>query len=177
MRATNADVVAKEIQGYAEDVERRLRNMVAEFAYEAALAVAPIIPIGDAASIAVGLESKDPSDPTVAYANYYKKRKEDYGLEMEPGFHRNSLRYSKSGNFSFIRDIRTTEDMSQDIFNDASSYYEIGDNFSIGSSGPAYAALEGGSSEQAPNGILGLGLEAMQDIYKMDMKRFYDSSN
>lgn len=178
MRATNADAVAKEIQGYTEDVERRLRSMVAEFAYEAALAISANVPIGDATSLEMGLQNTDPKDPTVAYANYYKQRMSKWGIDTEVGFHKGALRYSGTGNFSLVRDIKDVDEMSNDIFNDASAYYEIGDTFHIGALGTAYDFLEANGSEQTEGqGIAAPSDESIAAIYKTDMKRFYDSAD
>lgn len=175
MQVENVDKVSAELKEYQAEVERKLKGMVAQFAYEATLAISDNIPIGDATSLSMGLEGGDPKDPTVAYANYYKKRQKSYGIETEVGFHKGALRYLESGNFSLVTDVKEVQDMANDVFYDASAYYELGDTFYIGAKGPGYAALQGGSSEQAPQGFIEPSEEAIIQLYTSDMKRMYDS--
>lgn len=176
MRVSNADFVAREINDYRTEVERKLKGMVAQFAYEASLAISDHIPIGDALSLAMGLESKDPKDPTAAYANYYKNRKRKYSIDTEVGFHKGALRYSEDGDFStLITEIKDTTEMANDVFHAAISSYNIGDTFYIGAKGPGYTALESGSSEQAPSGFIQPSEQAIIQLYSSDMKRMYDS--
>jgi len=65
---------------------------------------------------------------------------------------------------------------AEDVQNTADSYYRIGERFFIGAEGTAYDELEKGSSTQAPDGISKPADQAIADIYRLDMKTYYDAS-
>lgn len=165
MRASNADVVAKEIEEYKAEVERKLKGMVAMFAHSASMAISENIPIGDPVRLAVD----------AVYAELYANREEALGIDAVPGFHRGALGYSESGNFQFMPIIFEAIEAADIVLEDVESYYNIGDSFFIGAKGPGYEALEGNSSDQTNGeGIAAPSERAIINIYKTDMKSFYD---
>lgn len=178
MRVSNADEVAAEIADYKLEVERKLKGMVSMFAYAATRAIQEKIPIGDQASIDAGALATN--GPQKAYFDLYDKRNSRYGIgggdDIEVGFHRGALGYSESGNFQFVPIVMDEMMAAEELQMDVESYYAIGDRFFIGAEGPAYDALEAGSSAQAPDGISTPAVQAIADIYRLDMKTYYDAS-
>lgn len=179
MRVSNADEVAKEIQDYKLEVERKLRGMVSMFAYAATRAIQEKTPIGDQASIEAGAFAVN--GPQKAYYDLYVDRDNKYNIggggdSPEVGFHRGALGYSESGNFQFepvvVEEYTAAENLQMTVDNQ----YKIGDKFFIGAEGPGYDALEKGGSTQAPDGIRNPAMQAMTDIYRLDMKTYYDAT-
>lgn len=178
VRVSNANEVAKEILDYKTEVERKLRGMVSMFAYAATRAIQEKTPIGDQASIDAGEIAAN--GPQKAYYELYSKRNDRFGIgggdDIEVGFHRGAFGYSESGNFQFVPVVMDELTAAEDLQMDVEAYYAIGDKFFIGAEGPGYSALEAGSSEQAPDGISGPAMQVISDIYRMDMKTYYDAS-
>ena len=176
VNVSNADEVAKEILDYKTEVERKLRGMVSMFAYAATRAIQEKTPIGDQASIDAG-ELAD-SGPQKVYYDLYMARKDNpsLGIDAVLGFHRGALVYSENGNFQFSPDVVEEYTAAEEVQNAVDTRYAIGDRFFIGAEGPAYDALEAGSSAQAPDGISGPAMQVISDIYRMDMKAYYDAS-
>lgn len=174
MRVSNADEVAGEIADYKLEVERKLKGMVSMFAYAATRAIQEKIPIGDQASIDAGEIAA--SGPQKAYYDLYSKRNDNFGIDTEVGFHRGALAYSESGSFQFSPNINEEYTAAEEVQNSLDAQYAIGDRFFIGAEGPAYDALEAGSSAQAPDGISKPADQAIADIYRLDMKTYYDAT-
>jgi hypothetical protein len=166
--ASNADAIAKQLEEYSKEVERRLKNMVAGFAREVALAASENTPVGNAEDIV----------REGAYRNYYLDRQKPsptgYGISAEPGYHSGAWQYSE-GAMKFSPMIFTSNEMADDVENEASASYKLGDTFAIGAIGPGYADLEGGSSLQAPNGIGAPTIAQIQASHEADLKRYYDA--
>lgn len=178
MRATNADVVAKEIADYTEEVERRLKDMVAMFAFKATEAIQENIPIGDQESINAGANQS--GTPAASYYKLYEIRANNPALQIpaQAGYHRGALGYSYSGNFQFMPIVFEARDSAEQLMYDVESYYQLGDTFYIGAEGPAYDLLNENSSEQTNGqGIAKPSDEAIAAIYRTDMKSFYDLAN
>ena len=177
MRATNAGFVADEINMYTAEVGRRLKEMVAMFAFRATEAIQENIPIGDAASL----------DTNTTYANLYARRYKAYSIPEEVGYHRGALHYSESDKFNFSPTIVDAYDAANAVYDDALSQYQIGDTFYIGAAGPmssdnrtkgegGYDLLDRGSSDQAPEGIKTPSERSIISIYSNDLKSFYDAA-
>lgn len=171
MQISNADKVSEEVQKYKEEVELKLKSMVAMFAFETAQAISRNTPIGSASSLEAG-ELANGKGPFAAYLELYVKRNERWNIPVEVGYHRGALQYSESGDFPFTPDINSDYDASNSIYDDASSQYKIGDTFYIGAQGPAYDFLEDGKSEQAPQGIT---IPALAEVYSIDLPSIYNS--
>ena len=176
VNVSNADEVAKEILDYKTEVERKLRGMVSMFAYAATRAIQEKTPIGDQASIDAGeIATEGPQrDYYISYQD--RKNNPNIGIDTKVGFHRGAYEYSETGNFQFSPEITEEYAAAEDLQNSVDARYAIGDKFYIGAEGPGYSALEAGSSEQAPDGISGPAMQVISDIYRMDMKTYYDAS-
>lgn len=175
VRVSNANEVAKEILDYKTEVERKLRGMVSMFAYAATRAIQEKTPIGDQASIDAGEMAAN--GPQKDYYNLYAGRQRDYGIKTEVGFHRGAYEYSETGNFQFSPDVLEEYSAAEEVQNAVDARYAIGDKFFIGAEGPGYYALDKeASSAQAPDGISGPAMQVISDIYRMDMKTYYDAS-
>lgn len=177
VRASNADAVAKEILDYKTEVERKLRGMVSMFAYAATRAIQEKTPIGDQDSIEAGRDATE--GPQRDYFVLYRDRKNNpnIGIDTKVGFHRGAYEYSESGNFQFSPEIVEEYAAAEEVQNAVDAKYAIGDKFFIGAEGPGYYALDKeASSEQAPDGISGPAMQVISDIYRMDMKTYYDAS-
>lgn len=163
--ASNTDEIAKQLEEYSKEVERKMKNMVAGFAREVALAASENTPVGSAEDM---LREKS------RYRQYYLDRKDEYGIPVEPGYHSGAWQYSE-GNMKFVPVVFTSREMADDVFNEAESSYKLGDTFSIGAVGPGYADLEAGRSDQAPQGIGTPTVAQIQASHEADLKRYYDA--
>jgi len=175
MQVGNADFVAREINDYRTDVERKLKGMVESFAFAATRAIQQNIPVGNQAAIEAG---KSGVQPEATYRQLYQLRENTYGIEMQAGYHRGALKYSEDGSFEMGENVLVTDayDAANAVYDAANSYYEIGDTFYIGAEGPAYDLLENNSSPQTNgNGIMRPSEEMISEIYRSDMKTFYDN--
>lgn len=174
MRASNADVVAKEIQEYKAEVERKLKGMVAMFAYQTAQIVQEQTPIGSASSLEAGDSGEKPYD---TYFALYQKRQREYGIDIDVGFHKGAITFSEDSNFEFNPDIQDDYAALNDVYEAAENRYQIGETFYIGASGPGYDFLDkkngAKGSDQAPNGIVEPSLPR---IYAIDNKVNYDGT-
>jgi hypothetical protein len=162
--ASNADAIAKQLEEYSKDVEKRLKNMVAGFAREVALAASANTPVGNAEDII--RESR--------YRQYYLDRQDEFGISAEPGYHSGAWQYSE-GAMQFSPMIFTSNEMADDVENEASASYKLGDSFAIGAIGPGYDDLESGRSGQARQGITAPTLAQIQASHEADLKRYYDA--
>ena len=177
VNVSNADEVAKEILDYKTEVERKLRGMVSMFAYAATRAIQEKTPIGDQASIDAGKIATE--GPQRDYYISYRDRKNNpnIGIDTKVGFHRGAYEYSETGNFQFSPEITEEYAAAEALQNSVDARYAIGDKFYIGAEGPGYHALDKeASSAQAPDGISGPAMQVISDIYRMDMKTYYDAS-
>lgn len=154
MITSNADEIAKELEKYAEDVERKLKAMVAGFA-------------GDMVESA-SYRTKVISDAVLStskWQNIYRKRKDNFGIAIEPGYHAGAWKYV-DGQLTFNNpSIRSTSEAQSDAVSDARSQYNLGQNFSIGMTGPA-AAYAGPSFSDIEPVIL--------TAYSSNIKRYFD---
>ena len=163
--ASNIDEVAKQLEEYSLDVQRRLKNMVAGFAREVSLAASNNTPVG----------SNDMFIEHSRYHNYYLDRKNKYGIPIEPGFHSGAWQYTETDTPTFTPVIFSKENAADDNFNEAESSYKLGDDFYIAATGPGYYALENGSSLQAPSGITAPTLAAIESAHQADFRKYYDA--
>lgn len=174
MQVSNAAIVADEIQKYKEEVEQKLKGMVARFAYAATEALSDNTPIGDDAAIEAGRIRGTSGQRK--YYQLYANREQNYGIDAKAGFHKGAYVYSADSNFTFNPEIVNPSDAASAVELAVLSQFNIGDTFYIGASGPGYEALDSGSSLQAPDGIASPSEEAIFNIYKSDMQAFYDGA-
>jgi hypothetical protein len=166
--ANSADAIAKQLEEYSAEVERKLKNMVAGFAREVALAASENTPVGTAEDII----------REGAYQDYYLDRQKappaGYGIEAKEGYHSGAWQYSE-GDLKFSPMIFTAEQMADDVENEAAATYKLGDSFAIGAIGPGYEFLEGGNSAKARQGVTAPTLAQIQASPEADLKRYYDA--
>jgi len=163
---SNSQDVAKSLDEAAKVIERRLKQMMAGFAAEVASKASANTPIGNA---------EDAQNETTKYGMLYKNREKNYKIDADVGFHKGAFVYSESmlGTEDFNPNIVPVGLMLADIENMAESQYQIGDDFYIGAVGPGYAALESGSSDQAPDGISKPTISDIQNANASDLQRLY----
>lgn len=176
----NADKVHESLSAYKEEVERKLKEMVAKFAYKIAEVASSNTPIGDQASIDIGAGGKEPFK---TYYDFYAGRYKEYQIPMKVGYHKGAWQHSESGDFRSFFNRRITEPSSafNSVYNETVDSYNIGDTFYIGAIGPGFAALNGtdGSipkSSQAPNGIMAPSISDIMVIYNSDIKHMFDNA-
>jgi len=178
MIASNAKEVAKEIEQYKDEVERKLKGMVAMFAHSATVAIQENTPIGDIQSIMDG--ESGVNKQATSYYNLYVIRNKKYSIDggdpgdIQVGFHRGAYGYSESGSFEFLPMVIDQNEAADQLMYDVEAYYQIGDTFFIGGKGPGFDAIENGISNQAPDGITGPSMKDIEQIYRLNMKTFYD---
>lgn len=165
INGSNSDVIAKQLEEFSKEVERKMKNMVAGFAREVALAASANTPKGNAPDMLVE-DSR--------YRQYYLDRQDDYGIPIESGYHSGAWQYSE-GSMNFTPVIFSASEMSNDVFNEAEASYQLGNSFSIGAVGPGYGALENGSSDQAHNGISEPTFDQIRASNEADLRRYYDA--
>lgn len=165
IKATNTDVIAKQLEEFSKEVDRRLKSMVAGFAREVALAASRNTPVGN---------FEDMMKENSTYRGYYLDRQDAHGIPIAPGYHSGAWQYSET-TFNFTPMIFTSAEMADDVFNEAESSYQLGDTFAIGAIGPGYADLEAGRSDQAPEGIGTPTVAEIQTAHQSDLKRYYDA--
>lgn len=162
---SNADIITKQLEEYSKEVERKLKNMVAGFAREVALAASENTPIGNAT---------DMMQENTKYRGYYLNRQDEFGIPIEPGYHSGAWQYTE-GTAKFTPVIFSSNEMANDVENEAESSYQLGNSFSIAAIGPGYADLEGGRSDQAPEGIGTPTIAQIQAAHQAQLKRYYDA--
>lgn len=162
--ASNTDEITKQLEEFSKEVERKMKNMIAGFAREVAITASENTPVG----------SNDMFVENTRYRNYYLNRQDEYGLPIEPGYHSGAWQYTE-GSPTFKPVIFTTEDVANDVFNEAEVSYKLGDIFAIAATGPAFADLENGSSIQAPQGIGIPTVAQIQTAHQADLKKYYDA--
>lgn len=154
MITSNADEIAKELQKYAEDVERKLKAMVAGFAGDMVESASTRTKAIDANLLS-----------TEKWQGIYEARQEKYRIPIEPGYHAGAWKYV-DGQLTFDNpSIRSTSEASSDAVADARVQYKLGQTFSIGLIGPA-AAYAGPDFSSIEPVIL--------TAYSSNIKRYFD---
>lgn len=153
-----ADVTecSKSLAVYREEVERKLKHMVAGFAKEVALA----------ASNATRKGHVSEGGNTGKYLEYYRKRFEKHHISPVEGFHKGAWTYTEGG-LVFNPNIYDTATMGDMVEYKAETNYKIGDSFTIGAYGPAYEMLQG------LDDIIGEVDSTVRRTYQINLKRLY----
>lgn len=162
---SGSEQLQKQLEEFSVTFKRKLENMVEEFAVEVAKTASNQTPIGNETDLMKGSGS---------YWNYYKTRRDNFGLPIEVGYHKGAWGFSNTSNFSFQQKIESVMNMLNDVRNDAESVV-LGRDFYIGAKGPGFYSLEHGSSAQAPDGIMAPTLAMIMQAQKADLQRFYDN--
>ena len=152
MITTNADQITKELQQYADQVERKLKAMVAGFAGEIAIAASSQTKVVDPTLIEGALNAM------------YSKRKIDHKIDMEPGYHAGAWRYAE-GELTLDPVIYTSGQVKSNVTADAKANYNIGDSFKVELKGP-------GANHAGPTGAEVEPL--ITAAYKANIKRYFD---
>ena len=155
MLTNNADVISKELQQYATEVERKLKYAVAGFASEVALAASD-----NTAMASEGLINK--------WYGIYKARADQLGIDMAPGFHKGAWQYVEGDLVFDDPTIKSRARVGNEVQGEALAMYELGDTFSIGAIGPNFNYLEDRDS------IGERTTKAVTAAFASDIKRYYD---
>ena len=161
-----------DLRKFQEEVERKLKNMIAGFAYEVTLIASANTPEGNEADLLAGKFGKG-SPAQRKYYQFYESRKEDYGIDTETGFHKGAWFYSESLSKALDSAIRPGEHAASDAYGDALQSYRLGDRFYILGVGPAFTSLEKGKSTQAPGGIIGPSMNQIMQTYQINLQKYY----
>lgn len=154
MITNNADVIAKELQQYSDEVERKLKAMVAGFAAEVALKASDNTAVASEA-----LLNK--------WYGVYQTRSDELGIDVAPGFHSGAWQYVE-GQIVFDPTIKSKSRLENEVQGEARAMYKLGDTFSIGAIGPNYEYLE-----QRDN-IGDRTKQAVISAFGANVKRYYD---
>lgn len=152
MITSNADQIAKELQQYADSIERKLKAMVAGFAGEIAIAASSQTKVVDPTLIEGALNS------------LYSKRKIDHKIEMQPGYHAGAWRYVE-GELALDPTIYTNNQVQQNVTSDAKANYNLGDSFKVELKGPGVHVAGPTGAEVEP---------LITAAYKANIKRYFD---
>lgn len=162
MLEVNADDLLKDLEKYLAETTRKLENMVRGFAYEVTLAASDNTPVGDYESLFTNHR----------YAAYYHKRADEYGIPVDVGFHAGAWSANTDGNFDFTSVIYDRNDVGR-FAKQGLAAYKLGETVYIGAEGPAFEALEAGSSQQSLDGIVAPTLRQIEASYKVDLQRYF----
>lgn len=157
MIKSNAAEVAKSLEEYKKELERKLTNMVAGFAGE----------LTQAASDSTRLGNATGNGNTTKYMALYKQRKDNYGIAPIEGFHKGAWVYSE-GIVDFDETIHPAAKAVSTAISSAKSKYKIGDSFSIAARGPAYEML------QEEDDIEGEALRVVMNAHKVNLPRYFN---
>lgn len=164
--ATNTDALAKQLEEFSKEVERKMKAMVSEFTVDVVTAAVNNTPLGDSEK----------------FANLYAMRLTNgSGLLAEEGLAQGSWQVALDGSLEFKPDYGFDAGLNaiaETKF--AMEGYQLGQEYKIGNTGPYIGELEGADgkrpySDQAPNGIMQPTIEQIQSAIQSDLKQYYDA--
>lgn len=159
MIKTNADDVAKSLEEYKKEVERKLKSMVVGFAQD----------VASAASDATRIGHISEGGNTLAYINKYKQREKDYKIDPVEGFHKGAWEYVEGSlTFNPTPTIYDKATMLGNVDYKAEANYKIGDTFTIGAIGPAYKML------QVLDDIEGVTISTVMGAHRADLQSYFN---
>jgi hypothetical protein len=164
MISADISAVIKELMDYKLEVQRRLENVVAGFAYEFILTLGNNTPVGDEHSIMFNH----------SYRAYYKIRQETYGIPMEAGYHSSQWKISTSGHIQGDTQITSPSEAANFAHNEMQQMYTLGSTFYIGHNTPGMEFLDDGYSRKAPRGITNNSLSQVMSAYQIDVVKYYN---
>ena len=157
MITTNASDIAKEIEAYAQDVERRLQNMVKGYVTELAVTAIDATPHGD----------------DVKYRALYQRRTD---LQPIDGLAQGAWVVTYDPNIPFVQNYGDSSGTAAKTSVEAGlRNFKLGYTVHLGNATPYIGILEAGrtgpgqGSTQAPDGITSIVMEA----FKPDLVRYY----
>lgn len=159
MITVNVDEVIKSLMAYKAEVDRKLTYMVKGFAYEITRTAISNTPIGDAA----------------AHMALYLRRERLLGLQPEEGFAQGSWQVSTDGVFN-VQEYYGTSSGGEalSLVKTSLNAYQLGQTLYIGNKGYYIRNLEGGSSNQAPLGIMKPTTDHIVSTLQADLVRLYN---
>ena len=159
---TNSGVIAKQLEEFSLEVERRLKFMVEQFAVDIITAATENTPLGDSEK----------------FAGFYAARlTNNSGLPDEEGVARGAWVVGLNGQLSFvpISGQNTGAEAIAEAQMDIQGYV-LGQDFVIGNSAPYIGDLENNYSGQTNGqGIMQPALTQIQAAIESDLKRYYDA--
>lgn len=159
MIKTNADEVAKSLDDYKKEVERKLKAMVVGFAQD----------VASAASDATRIGHISEGGNTLNYINKYKQRAVEYGITPIEGYHKGAWQYTE-GELQFNPVIYDKTTMLDTVDLKAEVNYKIGDTFTVGAIGPAYDMLQG------LDDIDGATISTVMGAHRSDLQRYFNEA-
>ena len=149
--ASNTDVIAKQLEDFSKEVERKLKSMVQDFAVEVLDVASENTRLGD----------------SITYADYYKRRQKETGWLPEEGMAKGGWVIALDGTPAFVErhGQNTTEEAVDEAMQDVQGY-KLGQSFVIGNAVPytGQFAME----IKAPT------VSQITTIIEADLKKYYD---
>lgn len=130
---SNTDDLLKSLEEAKKTITRKLEGMVVQFSVDMATVASGATPVGDEMSMQL-----PENGGNRRYRAYYEQRMDDYGIPIEPGFHRGAWEFGIPKFRPIINDV---QGMLNDIGNEAEAQYKLGDTVVIGAEGPGYGDL------------------------------------
>lgn len=165
--------LARDLQKFKLEVERKLKNMVENFAGDVALAASTNTPEGNEEDLMAGLDGSG-TKANRNYANLYRQRETNYSIDTQTGFHKGAWYYSATPFAQFSPVINDGRDAALQVQEDVNANYQIGEDVYIVGSGPGFSSLENGSSLKAPDGIMQPTEKMILTSYQINLKQYYD---
>lgn len=165
--------LVKDLQKFKLEAERKLKNMVENFAGDVTLAASTNTPEGNEEDLIAGLSGYG-TPANRSYANLYRQRQTNYSINTETGFHKGAWYYSTTPMAPFSPVINDARDAAQQVQEDINANYKIGEAIYIVSSGPGFSSLEAGVSLKAPDGIMQPTEKMILTSYQINLKQYYD---
>jgi hypothetical protein len=159
----DTDKVLAELKEFHAQAVRKMTGMVILFAYNVTISASQNTPVGDLEAL-VQRES---------YRNFYLKRFQEYGIEINVGFHAGAWHYSEEWALGFDKNIYAEEEAAGRVQQDMKQRFMLGDYFFIGAKGPGFGALEDGYSPKAPDGIMKPTMQDITNIYSLNLAQYY----
>lgn len=180
MRVTvNTDDLLKQVESLKQELERKLTGMVSIFIYQIGFNAVENTPFGDFEK----------------FEGLYRLRQSNigrmmYGLTPQPGHAKGGwvIEYNKpfsANRIGVVADGPEAGNVKKEL-DFKSDQYKLGDTVFIqnnvpymymdGFITPWNKALEKGSSPNAPNGIMKPTTDIVMDIYRTDLKRYFEGS-
>ena len=173
MIVVDARECAKQVKDFAEKSKLNLHKMVERFALHLAQTASNNTPIGDQDKLTDYFNGNIAADRYIRF--YLRRAQAPYYIEAKAGFHRGAWVYSE-GSINFDKQIYSEPEMLAKVEGSFRSSYKLGDTFYIGMEGPGGAALNRGSSKQAPLGIIKPTVDEVVQAYSANLQHFYRSN-
>lgn len=155
----NKNLFKKSTEAAAQTIRLKLEDMVGRFCEDIAEIASKNTPRGN----------PEEADPEGSYYELYEIRADEWKISIAGGYHKGAWEYSEDGTPTFNPEIRN----GSDVVGEMQARYELGKGAYIAAIGPGYAALEGGSSKQAPEGIMQPSEEDILAVYATNITSYY----